>query len=147
MKSFRSHYGTGVDSASNRIEYQEYFLGRCIRLTTYHNPVPLSRNLRNLTSSEPSGPVQACNGTALPLPLPYLQCEVKYGSVYIHEIAQHGREHHFTCEVLLLLVNWKYTHLVSSIKYHCPILTYSKSYDFVPENNLYIETSFAKVPL
>jgi len=27
IKSFRSHYGTGVDSASNRNEYQEYFLG------------------------------------------------------------------------------------------------------------------------
>ena len=27
IKSFRSHYGPGVDSASNRIEYQEYFLG------------------------------------------------------------------------------------------------------------------------
>jgi len=27
MKSFRSHYGPGVDSASNRNEYQEYFLG------------------------------------------------------------------------------------------------------------------------
>ena len=26
-KSFRSHYGPGVDSASNRNEYQEYFLG------------------------------------------------------------------------------------------------------------------------
>ena len=25
--SFRSHYGHGVDSASNRNEYQEYFLG------------------------------------------------------------------------------------------------------------------------
>jgi len=25
-KSFRSHYDPGVDSASNRIEYQEYFL-------------------------------------------------------------------------------------------------------------------------
>jgi len=25
--SFRSHYDTGVDSASNRNEYQEYFLG------------------------------------------------------------------------------------------------------------------------
>jgi len=25
--SFRSHYGPGVDSASNRNEYQEYFLG------------------------------------------------------------------------------------------------------------------------
>ena len=26
-KFFRSHYGRGVDSASNRNEYQEYFLG------------------------------------------------------------------------------------------------------------------------
>ena len=26
IKSFRSHYGSGVDSASNRSEYQEYFL-------------------------------------------------------------------------------------------------------------------------
>ena len=37
-KSFRSHYGPGVDSASNRNEYQEYFLGgkggRCVRMTT-----------------------------------------------------------------------------------------------------------------
>jgi len=27
VKAFRSHYGPGVDSASNRNEYQEYFLG------------------------------------------------------------------------------------------------------------------------
>jgi len=27
IKSFQSHYGPGVDSASNRNEYQEYFLG------------------------------------------------------------------------------------------------------------------------
>jgi hypothetical protein len=27
IKSFRSHYGPGVDSASNKNEYQEYFLG------------------------------------------------------------------------------------------------------------------------
>jgi len=26
-KSFRSHYGPGVDSASNKNEYQEHFLG------------------------------------------------------------------------------------------------------------------------
>ena len=26
-QSFRSHYGPGVDSASNRNEYQVYFLG------------------------------------------------------------------------------------------------------------------------
>jgi len=27
IKSFRSHYSPGVDSACNRNEYQEYFLG------------------------------------------------------------------------------------------------------------------------
>ena len=27
IKSFRSHYDLGVDSASNRNQYQEYFLG------------------------------------------------------------------------------------------------------------------------
>jgi len=27
INSFRSHYGSGVGSASNRNEYQEYFLG------------------------------------------------------------------------------------------------------------------------
>ena len=27
IKSFRSHYGPGIDSASNRSEYQEHFLG------------------------------------------------------------------------------------------------------------------------
>ena len=27
IKSFRPHYDPGVDSASNRNEYQEYFLG------------------------------------------------------------------------------------------------------------------------
>ena len=26
IKSFRSHYGPGIDSASNRNEYQKYFL-------------------------------------------------------------------------------------------------------------------------
>jgi len=38
IKHFRSHYGPGVDTASNRNEYQEYFLGgkggRCVELTT-----------------------------------------------------------------------------------------------------------------
>ena len=58
-KSFRSHHGPGVDSACNRNEYQEYFLGgkvgQCVRLTTYHHPVPLSRNLGTLTSWNPLG--------------------------------------------------------------------------------------------
>ena len=64
IKYFRSHYGPGVDSASNRNEYQVYFWGgkggRCVRLTTYHHLVPLSRNLGTLTHWNPlgsSGPV------------------------------------------------------------------------------------------
>ena len=64
IKFFRSHYGPGVDSASNRNEYQEYFLG----VKTAGAVVTKSGNLNYL---EPSGPVQACNGTALPL-LTYL---------------------------------------------------------------------------
>jgi len=30
--------------------------GRCVRLTTYHHPVPLSRNLGTLTYRNPLGP-------------------------------------------------------------------------------------------
>jgi len=69
IKSFRSHYGPGVDSASNRNEYREYFLGvkcgRCVRLTTYQHPVPLSRNLGALTSWNALGLSRPVMGTAL----------------------------------------------------------------------------------
>ena len=54
IKSFRSHYGLGVDSAFSRNEYQEHFLG-------VKRPVSKADNL------EPSWPLQACNGTDLPL--------------------------------------------------------------------------------
>jgi hypothetical protein len=64
----------GVDSASNRNEYQEYFLrgkgGRCVGLTTYHLHVPIVLKSWSLNLLKPSGPVQGCNGVALPLPLP-----------------------------------------------------------------------------
>ena len=56
---FRSHYGPEVDSASYRNEYPGVFPGgkggRCVRLTTFHHPVPLSRNLGTLTSWNPLG--------------------------------------------------------------------------------------------
>jgi hypothetical protein len=56
-----SHSGPGVDSASNRNEYQEYFMGvkrgRCVGLTTLPpscastswNPKGLSRPVMGLT--------------------------------------------------------------------------------------------------
>ena len=57
--SFRSHSGPGVDSASNRNEYQENFLGLnaagAYVWRPYHLPVPLSWNLGTLTSWNPLG--------------------------------------------------------------------------------------------
>jgi len=73
IKFFRSHYGPRVDSASNRNEHQEYFLGvksgRCVRLTILPPSCAVVTKSGNLNFLEPFGPVQASNGTALPLPL------------------------------------------------------------------------------
>jgi len=59
IKSFRSQYVTGVDSASNRNEYQEHLLGvkaaGAQGRQPYHHPVPLSWNLGTLTSWKPLG--------------------------------------------------------------------------------------------
>ena len=59
-KSFRPHCGPGVDSAPNRKEYQEYFLGgkggRCVGLTTLpHSCSLLSWNLGASTSWDHQG--------------------------------------------------------------------------------------------
>jgi len=60
--SFWSHYGHEVDSASNRNEYQEYFLGgkggRYLGLTTYHLHEPTGLKCGSLNILKPSGPVQ-----------------------------------------------------------------------------------------
>ena len=65
IKSLRSHYGPGVDSASNRNEYQEYFLG----VTTGPDNLPPScavvTKSGNLNFLRPSGPLRACNGAAV----------------------------------------------------------------------------------
>jgi hypothetical protein len=51
-----------------------YFLGvkgrRCVRLTTLPPSCPVVMKSGNLNFLEPSGPLQACNGNALHLPLP-----------------------------------------------------------------------------
>jgi len=61
--SFRSHYGSGVDSAFNRNDYQEYFLGgkggRCVGLTI----LPSSRaNCLEIWEPQPPGTLGACPG-------------------------------------------------------------------------------------
>ena len=70
VKSFRSHYGPGVDSVSYTNGYQEYFLGVKVRKADNLPPsCAVVTKSGNLNSLEPSGPLRACNGTALPLTL------------------------------------------------------------------------------
>ena len=63
---FRPHCGPGVDSASNRNEYQGYLLGgkggRCVGLTTLPPSCADCLEICESQSPEPSGPLQAFNG-------------------------------------------------------------------------------------
>ena len=58
--------------------------GQCVRLTTLPPSCAVVVKSGNLNFLEPSGPLQACNGTALPLPLLL--------SVLLHSYWRHGRE-------------------------------------------------------
>ena len=63
----RPHYGSGVDSASNRNEHQEYFLwgkgGRCVELTS----LPIFLKPGSLKLLEPSGIFHVCTKIVLPV--------------------------------------------------------------------------------
>jgi hypothetical protein len=60
--------GSGFDSASNRNEYQEYFLGskgsRCVGLTTLP---PSCADCLEIEAPQPPGTLRACSGTVLGL--------------------------------------------------------------------------------
>jgi hypothetical protein len=66
---FQPLYGPGVDSASDRNEYQEYFLG--IKLAGAYGQQPCHLHVLivlkygSLNLLETSGPVKACNGIVL----------------------------------------------------------------------------------
>ena len=57
------HYGPGVDSASNRNEYQEYFMegkgGRCVGLTTLP---PSCADCLDIWEPQPPGTLRVCPG-------------------------------------------------------------------------------------
>jgi hypothetical protein len=62
-QSFRPHYGSGDDSASNRKEYEEYFLGckgdRCVGLTTLP---PSYVEYYEIWEPQPPGTLRTCPG-------------------------------------------------------------------------------------
>ena len=62
-QSFQLHYGPGLDSASNRNEYQEYFLGgkcgRCVGLTTLP---PSCAECLEIWEPQTPGTLRACSG-------------------------------------------------------------------------------------
>ena len=71
IKSFRSHYGPG-----SRLSLEQKWVpgvfhgdkgGQCVRLTTLPRSCAVVTKSGNLNFLEPSGPLRACNGTALPL--------------------------------------------------------------------------------
>ena len=70
--SFRPHYGPGVDSSSNRNEYQEYFHGgkggQCVGLTNLPHSCA---NCLEVLEPQPLGTVRACTGTFLSLLSPF----------------------------------------------------------------------------
>jgi hypothetical protein len=72
INSFRSHYVPGIDSASNRNEYQEHFLGAKAAVAEgwrpYHHPVLLLWNLETLTSWNPLGHSRPVTGLLYRLP-------------------------------------------------------------------------------
>ena len=72
IKSFRSHYALGSTQPLTEMSTRSISWGkggRCVRLTTLPPSRAVVMKSGNLNFLEPSGPLQACNGTALPLRL------------------------------------------------------------------------------
>jgi hypothetical protein len=99
--------GPGVDSASNRNEYQEYFLGLktagAYDWQPYHLHVLIVLKSGNLSPLEPFGPVRVCNGM-LYLCLP-ITCKASFSK----------RQHTLLCLLTLLYVAPHYFQLVRLI--------------------------------
>jgi len=92
IKTFRSHYGPGVDSASNRNEYHGAFPGgkggRCIGLTNLSASCDVVMYSGNLNFLEPSRTFQACNGTHLPI-----ICDIFFNSSWVDTRWQYYSTH------------------------------------------------------
>jgi len=105
------HYGPGVYSASNRNEYQEYFLGVKVAgawsWQPYHLHVPTVLKSWSLNLLEPSRPVQACNGIVLPF-LSVLHQPLNHASVLCNIPIQKCFKKKNHAFVVLISFKWHY---------------------------------------
>ena len=62
--------------------------GRCVRLTTISPSCAVFMKSGNLNFLQPSGPLQVCNETALPLPLPCGSSTVHIYTQTVHRTTQ-----------------------------------------------------------
>jgi len=120
-------------SASNRNEYQEYFLGvkaaGAQGWQSYRLHVPIALKSGSLNLLEPSGPVQACNGITQPLPWLYnfrvfnpLNTELN-SICYLLALLAHHFLHVSRIRVKSLTIR-----LLMSYIYGAPILDVSRSH-------------------
>ena len=104
IKSFRSHYGPGIDPASNRNEHQEHFLGAkggwCVRLTPLPSSCAVVMKSGNLNFLEPSGTLQVCNGTDLPFYI-FTLYNMNYRQHYTNRKQKSMGEERGACRVLV----------------------------------------------
>ena len=88
IKSFRSHYSPGVDSASNRNEYQEYLLGVKAEPVGKADNLPTScavvMKSGKLNFLEPLGPAQ----DSFTFYLVHVLVEQRPSSGYQHKISE-----------------------------------------------------------
>ena len=70
--------------------------GRCVRLTTLPPSSAVVMKSGNLNFLQPAGPLQACNGTALPLPFcDSLRKKLGYGrrKAFVEEAVESALQH------------------------------------------------------
>jgi hypothetical protein len=93
--------------------------GRCVRLTTLPPSCAIVMKSGNLKFLEPSGPLQACNGTALPVTFYYIQYISRFSAIQESEdkaFYKGGGKSHVSC---LNTTTPSLSHLYANSVFYC----------------------------
>jgi hypothetical protein len=111
--------------------------GRCVRLTTLPPSCAVFMKSGNLNFLELSGPLQACNGTALPLPLYDMRSKAtRKPSLTYKNLLQYKIHVCHPVRVICVVSKWKYIYLRSAL---CSYLTATlQVIKYVPDGTGYL---------